>query len=132
VNFRLFGLACAVILASAGPAFAQADCSEPIAPTQVDGSKATLKQISDASHDTNVFMHQSDDYQACLLRYLADQKAQAEKNKVPLDDSIPQGVQDKINENQNLKLQVGGEFHTSFVAFCTANPNADPSCKKAQ
>jgi hypothetical protein len=130
VNFRVFGLACVLMVGTMGTAYAEADCSEPIPPTQVDGSKATLKQISEASHDTNVFMHQSDDYQACLVRYLNDEKAKAAKNKTPVDSSITDEVQNKMNENQNLKLQIAGEFQKSFVTFCKLNPTADPSCKK--
>jgi hypothetical protein len=125
-----FSLAVGLAIAAAGSAYASSSCSEPIPPVALDGSKATLKQVSDASHDTNLFMKASDDYQLCLRHELDQQKAEAARSKKPLDPSIVDAVDHEIDANQSVKERVGGEFQAALLAFCKANPTADPSCKK--
>jgi hypothetical protein len=118
-----------IFAAASGSAFAQSNCSEPLAPT-APPSKPNLKQISDSSHDANQFMKQSDDYQECLKQELAQKTARAAKDKKQLDQSVADTIQSEIDRNQQMKQQVGDEFKTAFLNFCRSNPNADPSCKK--
>jgi hypothetical protein len=127
---KSFVLACTIVVGAAGTALAQSDCAEPLAPASIDGSKANLKQIADASHDANVFMKQSGDYQDCLRREVSQQKAEAERKKKPFDPSIADAANARIDENQKMKEKVGLEFQTALATFCRANPTADPSCQK--
>jgi Skp family chaperone for outer membrane proteins len=129
--FKTLAAACIIIAGTAGAAFAQSSCSEPIAPVALDGSKANLKQISEASHDANQFMKQSGDYQECLAQELKAAKQEAVRKKKELDPAISDRVQSEIDENQKMKEKVGTEFQTALQTFCRKNPNADPSCQKA-
>lgn len=118
-----------ILIAATGTALAQGDCSAPIPPA-APPSKPNLNQVSDASHDANQFMKQSDDYQECLKRELRQKQAKAAKDKKEVDPSISDSIQAQIDQNQRQKEQVGTEFQTALMNFCKANPNGDPACKK--
>lgn len=123
--YSKFGAAVALLLLSATPSFAaSSSCSDPIAPTQVDGSKATSQQMKDAIQDFKTFQAASDDFQQCLVDDLKAQKAEAAKGKdpKPIDPSIEQGVNAKIDANQRLKEKVGGELNASVQAYKKAHP----------
>jgi hypothetical protein len=93
--FKSIALAGAIFMAATGMALAQSDCSEPIPPA-APPSKPNLNQISDASHDANQFMKQSDDYQECLKRDLRQKQAKAAKDKKEIDPSIADSIQAQI------------------------------------
>ncbi len=123
--YSKFGAAVALLLLSVTPSFASSNsCEDPIAPTQVDGTKATAKQMKDAIQDFKTFQAASDDYQSCLVDDLKQQKAEAAKVKdpKPLDPSIEAGVNAKIDANQRLKEKVGGELNASIQAYKAAHP----------
>ena len=123
--YSKFGAAVALLLLSVSPSFAaSSSCEDPIAPTQVDGTKATQQQMKDAIQDFKTFQAASDDYQQCLVNDLKQQKAEATKGKdpKPLDPSIEAGVNAKIDANQRLKEKVGGELNASIQAFKAAHP----------
>jgi gas vesicle protein len=127
---KILAAACIIVAGTAGSALAQSSCSEPIAPAALNGSKATLKQISDASHDANQFMKQSGDYQDCLTGELKQKQQEAAHNKKQLDPSVAERVQSEVDENQKMKEKVGSEFQVAFQTFCRRNPKADSSCQK--
>ena len=108
--------------AFAAPAFADSACSAPIAPAAVDGSTATVPQMSAAHDDVMTFIKQSDDYQTCLLKELADAKADAVKNKKDIDPSIEPAVTAKVSDNQKLKQKVGDEYNAAVVAYKAKHP----------
>ena len=119
-----FGLAAAALMISASPVLA-ASCSEPVAPAQADGAKATQQQMKDAIQDFKTFEQASDDYQTCLINDLHDQEhaAAAAKNPKPLDPSIKAGVDAKVDANQRLKEKIGAELNASIVAYKQAHPS---------
>jgi hypothetical protein len=129
---KIVALSAALVAFSALPALADGECPEPIAPQQPTGPSVTIKQISDAAHDTNIFIKQSDDYQGCLGHEFREKKDEAEKEKKDLDASVQQDIDAAIDENQKLKLRVADEFHQAYVAFCKRNPAADAGCAKVQ
>ena len=118
-----FGVAVAALLISAAPALAAGACDEPYAPAAIDGSKATTDQMKAAHDDVVNFMKASDDYQACLLDDLQNQKDAAAKAKdpKPLDPSIEAGVNKKIDANQRMKEKVGAEFNAAVVSYKAAH-----------
>ncbi len=98
--YSKFGAAVALLLLSVSPSFAAGSaCEDPIAPTQIDGTKATAKQMKDAIQDFKTFQAASDDYQSCLVDDLKLQKTEAAKGKdpKPLDPSIEQAVNANID-----------------------------------
>ncbi len=115
---KSFVVSCFVVVATAGPAFAQSDCSEPLPPATVNGAGASEKQINETTQDVKMFLKQSTDYQDCLVRGLKAQEARAAHDKKPLDPTIGADVQSKIDENQKLKEQVGTELNSAVFAFC--------------
>jgi hypothetical protein len=97
-----------LVVLSAMPAFAQMGCSDPIAPSAVDGSKATEEQMKDAHNDVTTFIKASDDYQQCLVDQLNSAKKDAakhagDKNAKPFDPAIETAANAKIDANQRLK-----------------------------
>ena len=129
------GLAAAFVLISLSPALADANsCTEPVAPAPLDGAKASARDLIAASHDANVFMKGSDDYQSCLT---ADLKAQVQaaknaKDPKPLDPAIIRDVNDRIIGNQRMKEKVGGEFHGALVTYCQRKDANPDNCKSVQ
>lgn len=123
--YSKFGTAVALLLLSVSPSFAAGSaCEDPIAPTQIDGTKATAKQMKDAIQDFKTFQAASDDYQSCLVDDLKLQKTEAAKGKdpKPLDPSVEQAVNAKIDANQRLKEKVGAELNASVQAYKAAHP----------
>jgi hypothetical protein len=111
------------LLISAVPALAASPCDEPYAPAAVDGSKATEAQMKGAHDDVMTFMKSSDDYQSCLLDDLKNQQDTAAKAKdpKPLDQSIVDGVNKKVDVNQRMKEKVGAEFNAAVIAYKAAH-----------
>lgn len=123
--FNKFSLAVAAVLISAAPAMAQSVCgSAPIAPSAMDGSKATEAQMKDAHDDVVNFIKASDDYQGCMFSDLDRQKREATKSKdgKPLDQGIIDGINAKVNANQKTKEKVGAEYNAAVHAFKEAHP----------
>ena len=120
-----FAMAAAFVLACAAPALA-GECSQPIPPSTVDGSTATLQQMKDAIKDFKTFQSASDDYQACLLANLKAQKDAAAKAKdpKPLDPSIISATNAKIQANQAEKEKLGGELNAQIVAYKQKHPKS--------
>jgi hypothetical protein len=124
--FNKIAMATAFTLTLAAPALADpSSCSEPYAPTAIDGNTATMDQLKAAAHDANLFIKQSDEYQNCLnADYMAQQEAAAKtKEKKPLDPSIKANVEAKIASNQKDKEKVGGEFQAALTAFRAKHPD---------
>ena len=123
--FLKYGMAALLVAASAVPALAASSkCMTPVAPAAVDGSTATEAQMKGAHDDVMNFIKSSDDYQQCLLDDLQAQKEAAAnaKDPKPLDPSIEDGVNAKIDANQHLKEKVGSEFNASVLAFKAKHP----------
>lgn len=120
-----FVMSAVFVLGMAAPALADSSsCYEPYPPAAVDGNTATKAQMESAVKDVKSFIAASDDYQSCLLSDLAQQKRAAarSKDKTPLDPSIEQGVDAKVNANQALKVKVGGEFNAAVQAYKAKHP----------
>lgn len=115
------------VMLSVLPAFAQLGCSDPIAPTAIDGSKASKQQMTDAHSDVLNFMKSSDDYQQCLLNQVKAAKAEAAKHAndhqaKPFDPAIETSATAKIDANQRLKEKIGAEFNASVASYKAAHP----------
>jgi hypothetical protein len=114
-----------IFVLAASPAFADlSSCYEPYPPAAIDGATATEAQMKNAMKDVSDFIKASDDYQTCMnSEFIAMQKkAKDSKDKTPLDPSIGQMVQSKIDANQKLKQRIGDEFNASVGAFKAAHP----------
>ncbi len=123
--FFKYGMAALVVAASAVPALAASSkCMAPVAPAAVDGSTATEAQMKGAHDDVANFIKSSDDYQQCLIDDLNAQKeaAAAAKDPKPLDPSVEDGVNAKIEANQHLKEKVGSEFNAAVMAYKAKHP----------
>ncbi|HEX3809817.1 MAG TPA: hypothetical protein VHW02_08940 [Rhizomicrobium sp.] len=119
------GAAAALILIAATPAFADSNsCSDPIAPTAINGATATEQEMKDAQQDVKIFLKASDDYQSCMVLDLRNQKIAAAKKKdpKPLDPSIGQAVDARVDANQKLKERVGAEFNAAVIAYKGRHP----------
>jgi hypothetical protein len=120
-------VAVGLVMLSAVPAFAQMGCSDPIAPSAVNGATATEQQMKDAHSDVMNFMKSSDDYQQCLLNQVKAAKADAakhagDKNAKPFDPTIETAANAKIDANQRLKEKVGAEFNAAVAGYKAAHP----------
>lgn len=123
--FGKLSASAALLVLVATPSFADSSsCETPYPPAQIDGSKATEQQMKDAIQDFKTFQAASDDYQSCLVADLKHQKDEAAKQKdpKPLDPSIEQAVNAKVDANQRLKEKVGGELNGSIQAYKAVHP----------
>jgi hypothetical protein len=103
------------LLGTAAPALAQ--CSEPIAPTGINGVTATTEQMKAALANASNFIAQSDAYQQCLIDVLEAAKAQAAANQQPFDSSIVQTTGDLVAANQRLKESVANQVNVALGDF---------------
>jgi hypothetical protein len=115
------------VVLSAMPAFAQMGCSDPIAPSAVDGSKATKQQMVDAHSDVTTFMKASDDFQQCLLDQVKVAKADAiahasNHDAKKFDPAIETNANAKIDANQRLKEKVGAEYNAAVAGYKASHP----------
>ena len=115
------------VVLSAMPAFAQMGCSDPIAPTAVDGSRASTQQMKDAKADVLNFMKSSDDFQECLINQVKTAKADAAKHAgdhgaKPFDPAVETAANAKIDANQRLKEKVGAEYNGAVAGYKAAHP----------
>ncbi|CAN7408185.1 hypothetical protein LJR225_002602 [Phenylobacterium sp. LjRoot225] len=111
------------LLVFGAPSLALAECQRPTAPAAVDGATATLEQLKTAKQDVSAFMTASDDYQACVLKEVLDQKAAAKAAKTKLDPAIAKAADARVSENQADKERVGVEFNTAAKAYKAAHPS---------
>ncbi len=109
-------------VAGAAPAFAQSNCTPPIAPVAPDGRTASQQQMVAAVGDAKNFIAQSDVYQQCLLDYIQAQKDLATKNKTAFDDSIAADANKKISQNQAEKQRTGNDINAAVNLYKTTHP----------
>ena len=120
---KAVGLGCALAFVLAAPALADpSECSDPIAPANVDGAAATEAQMKSFHDDVVNFLRASDDYQACLFGDLTSQRQAAEKAKKDLDQSVVDDINARVDANQKLKQKVGGEFNAAANAYNAKHP----------
>jgi hypothetical protein len=123
IMLRKIALASAFLVATVAPALADASsCSEPIAPAAVNGATATAQQMKDAHADVVNFIKASDDFQECIGDEYKREKAQAAVDKKPMDPTIADQMDAKIQSNQGMKEKVGNEYNAAVVAYKTAHP----------
>lgn len=115
--------ALSAVLGFAAPGLALAECQRPTAPAAVDGATATLQQMMTAKQAVSGFMTASDDYQACVIKEVGDQKDAAKAAKTKLDPAIAKAADAHISENQADKERVGGDFNTAAKAYRAAHPS---------
>ena len=119
---KIFGMGTALLLAGAIPAFAEDSCPVPPQPAVVDGSTATKDQVMAGIAAVKTYIAASDTYQGCLNDYINAAKAEADKNKQPLDPALVKLEEDKATASQNSKQTVGDAINTSIGAYKKAHP----------
>jgi alpha-beta hydrolase superfamily lysophospholipase len=119
---KKFTLAAVLLVAGAVPAFAEDTCQAPPVPASVDGATVARDQLVAAIAAVKTYIAASDTYQACINDYVTAQKAQADKDKKPMDAALIQVEGDKITANQNNKQKIGDDINTSIGAFKKAHP----------
>ncbi|MGH6828481.1 MAG: hypothetical protein ACREFW_06200 [Rhizomicrobium sp.] len=112
----------ALLLLTAGPAMAQANCQSPIAPVAPDGRSATQAQMVAAANDARRFIRDSDTFQQCLVDYVIAQRKQAKDNKTTFDKSIADDATKRVDENQATKVKVGANVNSALAAYKSAHP----------
>jgi hypothetical protein len=122
MTWKILGLAAALMIGSAVPALAESVCQEPIAPAAVDGNTATAVDLKAAVKDVKAFIKQSDDYQDCLWKELADANDKAKKDKKDPDPQLDADVRAKVLSNQKLKERVGAEYNAAAQAYNAKHP----------
>lgn len=119
---KKFGLAAALLLAGAVPAFADDTCQAPPVPAAVDGSSATADQMRAAIGAFNAYSKASDTYQQCINDYITAQNAQADKDKKPHDAAMIQTEGDKATANQGSKQKAGDDLNAAIGVYKKAHP----------
>ena len=119
---KKFGLAAVLLVAGAAPAFAEDTCQAPPVPVAVDGTTVARDQLVAAIAAVKTYIAASDTYQQCINDYVTAQKAQADKDKKPMDPALIQVEGDKITANQNNKQKIGDDVNTAIAAYKKAHP----------
>jgi len=119
---KRFRLGAALVLAGVLPAYAEDACTVPPIPVVVDGNTASRDQMVAGIAAVKAYITLSDTYQACIGDYLAAQKAQADKDKKPMDAALNRAENDKITANQNSKQTVGDAINGAIGAYKKAHP----------
>jgi hypothetical protein len=119
---KKYGLAAALLLAGAVPAFADDACQLPPTPAAVDGTSATADQLRAAIAGFNAFSKASDTYQQCIADYISAQNAQADKDKKPHDATMIQSEGDKVTANQAAKEKAGTDLNAAIGLYKKAHP----------
>jgi len=120
---KRMGLAVALGAMGTVPAFADDSCQAPPVPPPIDGATATRDQVVAAVNAAKSYIAASDAYQQCIGDYIAAQKADAAKNKVPFDPAIEQAESAKVDANQASKQRVGDAVNAAVGAYKKAHPN---------
>ena len=115
-------LSAAALIMLAAPAFAQGQCSAPLAPAMPNGKTATLPQLNQAAKNAVAFIKASDNYQVCILDDIASQDQQAKNHRKALDPAIRKALEDKGDANQKEKERVGKEYGLAAAAYKVAHP----------
>ena len=110
------------LLAFSVPAMAQDPCIVPYSPTVPKGETATQEQINASRADVLKFISVSDEYQACLNRYLAQVEETAKRDNVLVEPRVRAAIVAKGEANQREKERVGNEFNGTLRAFRAAHP----------
>jgi hypothetical protein len=119
---KSIGLTAVLLVAGALPAFAEDTCQLPPVPASVDGTTASKDQILAGIKASKDYIAASDTYQQCINDYVTAAKADADKNKKPVDPAIIQVSGDKITANQNNKQKVGDQINSAIGAYKKAHP----------
>ena len=119
---KRFALAAILSVVGAVPAFADDTCQAPPVPVAVDGTTVTRDQLVAAIAAVKTYIAASDTYQQCINDYVTAQKAQADKDKKPMDPALIQTEGDKITANQNNKQTIGDAINVSIGAYKKAHP----------
>ena len=120
--FRKYGLAAALLLAGAVPAFADDTCQAPPVPVAVDGNTATTDQMKAAIGAFNAYSKASDAYQQCVGDYITAQNAAADKDKKAHDAAMIQSEGDKVTANQDSKTKAGTDLNAAIGLYKKAHP----------
>ena len=115
-------LSLAVLVMLAAPAFAQGQCSAPIAPVMPDGKTVTLARLNQAAKNAVAFIKASDNYQVCILDDIAAQDQQAKNSKKALDPAIRKALENKGDANQKEKERIGKEYNVASAAYKVVHP----------
>ena len=110
---RKFLSGAAMVIALAAPAWAQDQCAVPKSPAIPDGAKATPNQIVAAQDDIKAFAAASENYQSCMARELARQKALATQN----DPGLQTALQGKSDAQRKDVERVVASWSATVEAF---------------
>jgi hypothetical protein len=100
-------LSVAALVMLAAPAFAQGQCSAPVAPVMLNGKTTTLPQLNQGAKKAVAFIKASDNYQVCILDDIAAQDQQAKNSKKAFDPAIRKALEDKSDANQEERERIG-------------------------
>lgn len=119
---KKFGLAAVLLVAGAVPSFAADTCTTPVVPAAIDGATVAIDVLRKAIADTKAYIAASDAYQQCIVDYVATVKADADKNKTPVDAALIQAEAAKGEANQASKQKAGDDINTAIGAYKKAHP----------
>ena len=125
--FRAFLCGGVLVLALAAPCLAQEQCVAPKMPVIPDGAKATPNQIIAAQNYIKAYATASDDYQSCLVKEFARQKAAAAQNNAEIDPGLQTAVQVKSAAQRSDAQQAAAAWGAAVEAFNKAQERKRPT-----
>jgi hypothetical protein len=121
----------AALVMLAAPAFSAAApgaaCKEPVSPTMPDGKTVPASEIIKAANAVKAFVAESDLYQQCLKDVVEKLDIAATVSKTPVDPKVKAELEQKGDDNQLKKEQLGAAYSATAAAYRAAHP---PAAKK--
>jgi len=119
---KAIGITAVLLAAGAVPAFAEDTCTVPTIPVSIDGATATKDQILAGIKASKDYIAASDTYQQCIGDYVTAAKADAAKDKKPVDPALIQVELAKADASQANKQKVGDTINSAIGAYKKAHP----------
>jgi hypothetical protein len=116
------GLAAVILVAGAAPSFADDSCQAPPMPVAVDGATVATDALRAAIKGVNDYQGAVDTYQKCIADYITAQKAQADKDKKPIDAAIIQTEGDKVTASNASKQKAVDAINAAIGDYKKAHP----------
>jgi hypothetical protein len=105
------------LLCAGVPALAQPVCTEPQAPSPVDGAHLNEDQLRAAVAAAKGYLAQSDLYQTCLKGELDAAKTQAGTEGKLLGTGLETAMRSRVASNQKSKEKVGLEINNAIFIY---------------
>jgi hypothetical protein len=100
-----------------GASFAHDNCTAPVLPVAVDGYSASREQVVASIAAQKKYVVQANDFQRCIVDFVAARKATASRERVSMDVALTVIENHRLAASQASKQRVADQVNISVMAF---------------